>query len=110
MRARLRAALELAGQQLVALQLGDVEAFLDGSGAHQAACEALVPLLSAEPVEREDSLLLEQLVATNRLVSGALAGAMDEVSGRLANMNRARGATGAYLPSWQSGLSGVREA
>lgn len=110
MNTRIRAALELAKRQLGALEIGDFEAFFEGADAHHTACEAVVPLLSAEPVGREDAALLEQLVTTNRLVDDALSRAMEEVSDRLATMNRARGATGAYLASWPSGLSGMREA
>lgn len=110
MNAPLSTALELAEQQLVALELGDTDAFLQGVAAHEAACAALVSLLETTSLDHEELLVLEQLVATNRLVSTNLANAMDDVSRRLAAMTRGRSATSAYLSSAPGSISGLREA
>ncbi|MBE7520143.1 MAG: hypothetical protein HS107_12975 [Thermoflexaceae bacterium] len=106
----LRAALELAEQQLVALELGDADAFLNGAEAYEAACAALATHLEENSLDRDELPLLEQLVATNRLVSAGLASAMNDVSGRLSSMVRGRGATSAYLATMPGGLAGLREA
>ena len=107
--ADVRAALDLAEQQLVALQLDDIDTFLAGAEAHERACAA-VAATRADGLAHEDALLIERLIATNSMVSSEIDRVRSGIAARLASMRRGHTATGAYLASLPRGFAGLHEA
>ncbi len=106
--AAVRAAVELAERQLAALRVGDIDGFLAGLDAYEGTCLSLAGLSPPE-ADLEARLLLERLLAIDRLVRAELARELNRVSVKLAAMRRGRNAAGAYFAGVTSALSGVRE-
>lgn len=90
------ALLDLARAQLLRLQEGDVDRFLEEERAYNTGCVTFAA--SAAAGERSESVVRE-LVTVTTAISAELQRLMGETNVRLAELNARRRVAGAYLPA-----------
>lgn len=94
--AQLAAAVAVAEQQLVWLRLGDLDSFISGSEAHEAACRSVLAL-APQSLDSNTSEGLRQLIEVNSAAAAETSERMGELQAKLAGMNRGQRVSEAYL-------------